>query len=541
MKKTLLLHILTVAGLILLIDAAYAQPTGGQKTIEVTSSFKPSLMKPDKPVFTPSPFLGDTARPSLSYTIPAQNLSFKFTPASLRPLAYQPDSLLHGGDRLFVKAGIGNLRGATLQAVAAFGDGENSNGQVNGYYDGAKGKRDFQQFAKYGIGVRNTRSVGNNRLDLNAGFDRHDTYRYGYNPDTLDFSKSDLRLNYNYLHAGAQYSNLQSGNAGLWYKAGANLHYFGDNNSNSEMMGAYEFGATKLITEKLWLSAGLEGMFSGLKTTGDNFSNNLTLIPVKVGASLTNKIRLHAGIIPSWNNGDFKLLPDLGADVLIKDGQYVLQLGYAGSYDRNTYQSLAQFNPWVAAPAMVTNTRRSELYGALKAVVDEQFSFRIKAGAGKLYNVPLFINDDIDGKSFNLVYDNLTNVNVEGELTYQLGQKFYWGNTLQVNSYRNLDTYDKAFGWLPVQFRSSARLQIMEQLYVNADIYAFSGTWYQSKGNGSDKASGGFDLNAGLSYQIKKKLGVWLDFRNMLNNSYQRWNQFPVVGFQVLGGVSFRM
>jgi len=512
-----------------------------QKTIEVTSSFKPSLLKPNKQTFSPSPFAGDSTRSVLSYTIPSQNLNFRFAPASLRPLAYEPDSLLGQSDKLFVKAGIGNLKSATLQAVAAIGNGETSKGHVNGYFDGGKGKNKFQQYAQYGLGLNNTMSKGNNRFDFNAGFDRHDTYRYGYQPESLDFSKADLKLNYNYLHAGAAISNLSEGDAGILYSAGLNLHYFGDNNSNTETLASFRANASKIIKESLWLSLGLDGTVSRVKASGESYGNNLVLLPVKAGATINKQIRLQAGIIPSWNNNEFKLLPDISAEILIKDGAYVLQAGFAGSYDRHNYQSLAEFNPWITAPSFITSTRRSELFGALKGVVDEHFSFRLKAGMGKLKGLPLFINDDEDGKSFNVVYDNLTNVNVEGELVYQRGQSFFWSNTLKVNSYRNLDTYDKAFGWLPVDFHSALRMEIIDKLNVNADLYAFSGTWYKQKGADTDKASGGFDVNAGLSYQIKNNLGVWVDFRNILNNEYQRWQQYRVLGFQVLGGITFRM
>jgi len=47
------------------------------------------------------------------------------------------------------------------------------------------------------------------------------------------------------------------------------------------------------------------------------------------------------------------------------------------------------------------------------------------------------------------------------------------------------------------------------------------------------------DLSAGLEFKIINNLKLWAQFNNMLNKEYQRWNQYPVYGFNFLGGVVF--
>ena len=50
------------------------------------------------------------------------------------------------------------------------------------------------------------------------------------------------------------------------------------------------------------------------------------------------------------------------------------------------------------------------------------------------------------------------------------------------------------------------------------------------------------DLNLGTEFTVMPKLNLWLQMNNLLNTSYQRWNQYSVLGFTILGGVvySFR-
>ena len=48
---------------------------------------------------------------------------------------------------------------------------------------------------------------------------------------------------------------------------------------------------------------------------------------------------------------------------------------------------------------------------------------------------------------------------------------------------------------------------------------------------------GGTDISAGAEFKINKQFSAWLDFDNILNSKYERWNNYPVYGLQVIGGI----
>ena len=48
-----------------------------------------------------------------------------------------------------------------------------------------------------------------------------------------------------------------------------------------------------------------------------------------------------------------------------------------------------------------------------------------------------------------------------------------------------------------------------------------------------------FDLNAGAEFSFLPQWKAWLQFNNVFNNKYQRWNQYPVLGFNMLPGVVY--
>jgi outer membrane receptor protein involved in Fe transport len=47
------------------------------------------------------------------------------------------------------------------------------------------------------------------------------------------------------------------------------------------------------------------------------------------------------------------------------------------------------------------------------------------------------------------------------------------------------------------------------------------------------------DINLGIEYRYKKHISAFVNFNNLANNSYQRWYNYPVYGFNLLGGFNF--
>jgi hypothetical protein len=89
-----------------------------------------------------------------------------------------------------------------------------------------------------------------------------------------------------------------------------------------------------------------------------------------------------------------------------------------------------------------------------------------------------------------------------------------------------------------LEFTTTVRLQILKDLYVKGDLYAFDAPWYETKED-RGRSKGALDLSAGLEFAIVKNIKLWAQFNNIMNTEYQRWKQYPVYGFNLLGGVVF--
>jgi len=156
----------------------------------------------------------------------------------------------------------------------------------------------------------------------------------------------------------------------------------------------------------------------------------------------------------------------------------------------------------------------------------------------------LFINDTSaagDGKSFAVVYeDKMSIITMGGEVGYNVQEKFSVTAGIKLNQFSGLrESNAKAWGLLPMEFNAALRLLIMKDLWFKTDIFAWDGPHYLKKDATVGKLSGAFDLNAGLEFKITRNLNLWAQFNNITNKEYQRWNQYPVYGFNFVGGIVY--
>jgi hypothetical protein len=203
----------------------------------------------------------------------------------------------------------------------------------------------------------------------------------------------------------------------------------------------------------------------------------------------------------------------------------------------NSYRNLAMFNPFIAQPSNIFNTRNTEFYGGLKGNAGSHLSYLATAGFVNRSNVALFLNDTSrTGNTYRVVREaRINSIKLHGELGYQNGDKFYWNNSLNVQTFGGFKTYDKAYGLIPLEIQSHFRAKLFTNFYLTADLFYFEGNWYKSRLD-QKKTKTAVDLNAGVEFKVYKNVSLWLQFNNMLNSNYQRWNQYQVLGFQALGG-----
>ncbi len=542
MKKIILI-VLSVATL----SSLQAQKKGTQafdtakKTVVVTSAYKPVLKPAAKINFSAASPAADTAKPVLLYNVPAQNLFFTYQPASLKPLALSIDTAITWENTNFVKLGVGNYRTPFAQAGFSFGDGKNSIVNIHAKQISQKGNLPFQQYSHSNADILGVFSTQNNtEWRGKLGFDNSTQYFYGV-PDASKYTKDSLRQRFNTLSGMVGFRNKEVNSYGISYDPTVSLNFFADNRKGKETSFVLNAPLTKTFTENFAINVGLTADLTNYKTYNSekSITNNLYYLSPSLVAKRPN-FSLNAGITPSWDNKAFSLLPNLSALIKVKDEQFVLQAGWIGYYQKNTYQTLASFNPWIAQPASLKNTKTRESYFGFKGSAGSHFSYNAKLSVFSYKNMALFLNDTLDGKTFRTIYEpSMRAIKIHGEIGYTFQERFSLLGGASINRYTGLEQNDKAWGLLPVEINGALRWKLLKDLQFKSDVFFWDGPRYLTKAGESKRLKGAYDVNAGVEFTIMPKLNLWLQFNNILNNKYERWNQYQVLGFNVLGGIVY--
>lgn len=519
--------------------AASAQDTTGKK-VKITSSFKPVLKEAAKVNFTASPALNDTTRPRLQYTIPNQNLNLAFQPGNLRPLALAVDTGGNWTNESYVKAGFGNFNTPFVKLGLSVGDGKAAGLNFYGQHVSSKGSIKYQDYSNTNAELNAFFKSGNIEWNarLGGGLDKYN--KYGYLPKTLTFPEDSINVKLHTYKARIAFRNVNRTDLGISYAPELKVDAFSDGLSNSETTTYINLPLQKTLGNAFEVDVAATASLSTYKPDKkSNVSNNWFAVSPSILYKTAN-INLQIGIRPAWESGKAHLFPNLIGEVASTDKRFSFQAGWVG-YVRNAgFQYQAKINPWIWAPATVYNSSVSERFAGIKGSAGDHFSFSAKAAFNTITNQPLFTNDTVaGGKSFMVINEPRVNVlNLGGELGYTVGERFSLISNFQFNQY-SPKYADKAWGLLPVEWRTTLRLQVLKDLYVNSELYAFDGPSYLTKGPGKGKLGGALDLSAGLEFKVYKNLKVWGQFNNLTSSEYQRWNQYPVYGFNFLAGVVF--
>jgi hypothetical protein len=518
------------------------QDTTRRQTIEITSSFKPVMRPVSKIGFATSPPPADTTRPRLRYEIPVQNLVPGLAPFALRPVTREVDSAGAWQNSSYVKAGFGNLTTPFAEAGLSLGD-TRQRFNLFASHISSRGKLDFQDYGQTRIRGDVAAPVGTDKEWFGqVGLSQDRFYQFGFDKALLPLTeKSDILRRYNSISAETGLRNLSPTEFGLRFQPRFKTHFLLDNRNATELALSLNLPMEKRFSEQFALSLGVQGDLVRLSPdNADGIVNHLVNVPVAVDYR-TTKVRVKAGITPSWDKGEFHLLPVVRAEFPVAKEKLMLQAGWISYYDLGSYKRLAGMNPWMDVPSGLMNTRMTERFAGFKGMIAKGFSYSARAGVTTFRNTPLFVNKFPSGRAFGVIFEEqLDALHIRGELGYIQGEQFTFQSGLNLYGFGKQTTEDRAWGMQPLQIDAHLRWRLAKGLWITSDAWLWQGALFKTSTGSASRLGGALDLNAGLEFSINKRIGVWTRFQNITNKSYQRWNQYQAYGFNMLGGVTFR-
>ncbi len=281
--------------------------------------------------------------------------------------------------------------------------------------------------------------------------------------------------------------------------------------------------------------------------------DNLTL---NLGANIVY------GLDNEGNDNNFYIYPAVTASYRLLDDVAIAYGGIEGELVQNSYYGFVMDNPYVSPTLSILPTdRQYDTYIGLKGQLLPNLSYNIKGSYKaenrqalfKLNPQNLFRNDEKGyhfGNSFEIFYDDIKTLGIFGELNVDVNRNFTFGANAEIYDY---DTETDNPAWNLPNFKGSLFMdyQIGEQWFLGANLFYIgeredvSTVLVQNVLPQDFPATivtleGYFDANAHIGYRFNDQLSIFAKASNIANNQYERWANFRVQSFQVLGGVTYK-
>ncbi len=246
----------------------------------------------------------------------------------------------------------------------------------------------------------------------------------------------------------------------------------------------------------------------------------------------------------------FYFYPQLNAQFDVYEGIIIPYAGIKGGLQKNSLRSLSTENPFITSAINYKNSNtKINVFGGLKGNLSTKTSYDLKASYSVVDSMHFFVvnYDNIFSlnNQYNVIYDNANLFNVSGEIKYQYKEKLNFiakGNYYLYKTKNFTRPYHKPdFDFtLSTVYNLKSKIILKGDVFVIGNQYALSPVYNNSVYTIQPKLLKGIvDVNIGAEYRYSKMLSFFVNFNNIANTRYYRWERNPSQRFNLMAGLTF--
>ena len=271
-------------------------------------------------------------------------------------------------------------------------------------------------------------------------------------------------------------------------------------------------------------------------------------------------LELGAGVFysaDSENSGNkFYIYPKVNASYKLVGDLMIFYTGVNGGLTQNSYADFVTENPFLSPTLnMRPSSTQYNVFAGLKGKLANNVNYNLTGSYMNEKDKALFKANDYTevitnedyafGNSFGVVYEDIRTFRFYGELKADFSQNVTFGINGTFNSY-NTDNAVEAWNLPTMKLSSTLDVNITKQLYAGLNVF-YVGERKDMQVNSGIMANYApitlksyFDANAHVGYKFNERLTFFLKLNNIGNQAYEKWLNYPVQGFQVLGGANYK-
>ncbi|CAN5333388.1 hypothetical protein BH10BAC1_BH10BAC1_07510 [soil metagenome] len=474
-------------------------------------------------------------------------------PIEAAKMVGEPLTKLYNG---LVKIGVGNYK-------TPYGEAWYNNLRSKEYSYGLRLKHLSSQttLADYGFGGFSDNEISlygkkflkEHTLSGDFDYSRNVVHFYGYDTDLFNITDDDLTIQrFNYFGGSAELKSHYAKAERYNHDVKLNFYNLQDTYKSSESnFKASGYLQTAVLKEVLKVNASVD--YYNYKTASDTTNNTIISINpnfIATGEKYRASIGV-TGVIDVFVKSKFYFYPNIDLSYNIVDNIIVPYAGASGKLQKNSFKALSDENPFVLSDLTMNNSNyKYELFGGLKGTLSSTIAYNARVSYSSIDHLALFVTDtkDLLANRFDVIYDDAELLKISGEVAYQQREKLRISLRGEYFNYK-MDLEQKAWYKPQMEFTLSANYNLKDKIVAKVDLYYMDSQFAKTFAIDSTSSTGEkvvaqelkgvFDANVGLEYRYTKKLGFFLNFTNIANFRYYRYNNYPTQRIGFMGGLSY--
>ncbi|MBL7857628.1 MAG: hypothetical protein JNM57_08055 [Cyclobacteriaceae bacterium] len=514
--------------------------------IEIVKERQITLPKASRNFEKIPPRASEPIKPPITYDFRAFTFQTPQINPQLRPLKLKTEdpSKVYGS---YVSVGYGNYVSPYLEAFINSRKDKNKlvgahaylNSSDKGPVDGKNSGGGLAGISVYGSSFSESFSVSGN-----AGFERRSTHFYGYVPGST-VEAADIKQTFDLFKLGAEVANAR--NSDFAFKLGGGFSYLADKFDARETEVDFDFqSGYKIDDDKRIKIDATYNIITRKDVLIEAKPRHLFSVnPAYVFSPIEN-LKLTVGLVGAFENDtidskNLHLYPDFRATYPISPSVNIIG-SLTGGMEKVSLQSLSNENLWLAPNAGIFHTNKVfDLAFGMQAKVGNKVSVDAGLSMASLRNWYFFTNTNEDQAKFNTIYDKgLTKrSNLYASLGFTEANRAKFLLRGDYFAYTT-DKVEEAWHRPTYKLTLDASYNVYDKILLTANLITQGGMKAREPVTLiTTKLDAAFDLNAGVEYLFSDSFSFFVKFNNITSNKYPVFLNYPVRGFQVLGGITW--
>jgi hypothetical protein len=519
-------------------------------------SHSENTIKSSSEKLSDKPQIADTIKKieKINYNITSKPVATAFTPGTITPakMVNEPLSKLY---HCLIKVGMGNY---TTPYAEIFINNLRSKESAYGFRykhlsSSARLKNTgFAGFSDNEFYLNGKKFFKRHTLSGDFNYLRNSNHFYGLDTANWEGEKDFTRQVFNTLEAKVNLVSHFTDSAKLNHDVNLDFYNLTDKYKlNESNISANGLVRTFIMKEKFNVYAAVD--YYNHKMSNDTVNNTIIRLNPYFEAG-GKKWSADIGILAaidkfSDSSAKFYFYPRLNVSYNVYNNIIIPYAGITGDLQKNSFRNLVQVNPFlVSTPELRNTNKKFEVFGGLRGALSSKTNYDANVSYQRVDNLAMYLIDYSDAlkNRFTMVYDDANVLRVGGQIKYSHKEKI---NIIGSGNYYRYDMSAEKYAWHRPSFdiKLSGTYNIKSKIITRMDLYFIGNQWALQKSSDVTGATvalpvnlkGIADLNLGVEYRYSKFLSGFVNFNNIANMRYYRWDRYPTQRFNLMVGVTF--